>query len=160
MFDFLPEGDSTHPEKPGRFGSVPFGLVEGFHNSSFLIRWQGRLCVGRETFEASGRRRTLNFRRKIPQGEAIPIDGHKGMFDGVLQFAYIAGPAIFHQSVEGILGDISYFPMKGLGMISHEMVNQQGNIFSSFSQRRKGNFEDMNPVIKIFPERAFGQKGF
>jgi hypothetical protein len=43
MLDFLPEGDSTHPEQFGRFGFVPFGLLEGFHNASFLIRGEGAL---------------------------------------------------------------------------------------------------------------------
>src|SRR5713101_3542485 len=74
--------------------------------------------------------------------------------DDVLQFANITRPGVRLQQIEALLVHrmkaLSCFPCVTID----EVLDQQGNVFSSFSQCRNFNRKDVEPVKQVAPEHA------
>src|SRR5207237_1661579 len=72
----------------------------------------------------------------------------------VLQFANITRPWVRLKQIEALfvhrLKALSCFPCETV----NEVLDQQGNVFSSFTQRRHLNRKNVEPVKQVAPERA------
>src|SRR5271170_3477213 len=77
-------------------------------------------------------------------------------FNHVLQFANITRPRVRLKQLETLfvhrLKALSCFPCETI----NEVLNQQGNVFSSFAQRRHLDWKDVEPVKQVAPEGAGG----
>src|SRR5882762_7440982 len=75
-------------------------------------------------------------------------------FDNVLEFANITWPRIRLKHVQGLFAQplyvLSYFPRRTID----EVLNQRGNIFPPFAQRRHLNRENAEPVKQVAAKRA------
>src|SRR5260370_26770155 len=87
-------------------------------------------------------------------GEILRVaDDHRPL-DDVLQFTNIARPGVRLKQIEALfvhrLKPFSCF----LGVTINEILDQQGDVFSSFSQGGNFNGKDVEPVKEVAPEHA------
>src|SRR5712671_6497489 len=82
-------------------------------------------------------------------GEIVGFEHNHGPLDDVLQLADITGPRIRYKKVQSLLVN----PPDALSCFSREPINevldQHGNVFSSFSQRRNLNRKNVETVKQI-----------
>src|SRR5713226_5017036 len=94
-------------------------------------------------------------RKPTPIHGEIPrvADDYRSL-DDVLQFANIARPGVRLKQIEALfvhrLKALSRFPCVTID----EILDQQGNVFSSFSQCRNFNRKDIELVKEVTPEYA------
>src|SRR6267143_2560990 len=74
--------------------------------------------------------------------------------DDVLQFANITRPGVRLKQIEALFVDrlkaLSCFPCVAI----NEVLDQQGNVFSSFPQRRHLYWKNVEAIKQVAPERA------
>src|SRR5260370_5597782 len=96
----------------------------------------------------------LQRKRPLIYGEILRVAHDYRSLDDVLQFANITRPGVRHQQIEALfvhrLKALSCF----LRVTINEILDQQGNVFSSFTQRRHFNWKDVEPVKQVAPEHA------
>src|SRR5713101_2892212 len=89
-------------------------------------------------------------------GEILRVAHDHRSLDDVLQFANITRPGVRLKQFEALLVHrlkaLSCLPCEPI----NEVLNQQGNVFSSFVQRRHFNWKNVEPVKQVAPERARG----
>ncbi len=89
-----------------------------------------------------------------------PFADQDRALDAVFQFPDIARPVVAHQHVDRRGGDPSDAPRVGSGIFLDEMVGQEKDVRPALPERRNKKAEDVQPVVKVFPERAFRQRLF
>ena len=99
-----------------------------------------------------------DFHMQIENINLIASTQHECVFDGIFQFADIAGPFVVHDNTHGILSGIFDFHSCLLAVIMDKVINQQGNIFFSPLQRRKMNGKYFEAVIQIIPEKSLADE--
>jgi hypothetical protein len=75
------------------------------------------------------------------------------MFNGIFQLPDIAGPTIFQKSLPGILEQAIYRFPGSFVHLPDEKFTQQGKIFPAAPQRGDHYGENMDSIVKIFPEK-------
>src|SRR5580704_18233014 len=80
-------------------------------------------------------------------------------FNHVLQFANITRPRVRLKQLKTLfvhrLKALSCLPCETI----NEVLNQHGNVFSSFAQRGHFNWKNVEPVKQVAPECARGDSG-
>src|SRR5229473_1217051 len=74
--------------------------------------------------------------------------------DDVLQFANITRPRVCLKQIEALFVHRLKAPCCLLCITINEVLDQQWNVFSSFSQCRNFNREDVEPVKEVAPEQT------
>lgn len=69
------------------------------------------------------------------------------VFDDILQFTDIAWPRIFHEDTLRFRRDPLYLLVKKLIVVLEKIKGQNGNVFFSFTQRRQGDRDDIQPIV-------------
>src|ERR1700730_13758614 len=100
------------------------------------------------------------FCKRLPRqptlihGEIFGFEHNHGTLDDVLQLADITGPGIRYEKVQSLL----VHPADALSCLScetvDEVLDEQGNVFFSFSQRRNLNRKNIEAVKQIAPKRT------
>src|SRR6266853_701249 len=139
--------------RPRRPGHSPLAFAQGSLNHLFLL---GSKLL---------RQFQLAFRivcKRLPRqptlihGEIFGFEHNHGPLDDVLQLADITGPGIRYKKIQSLLVN----PADALSCFSSETIDevldQQGNIFFSFPQRRNLNRENVEPVKQIAAKRPLG----
>src|SRR6266481_5010791 len=89
-------------------------------------------------------------------GKIFGFEHNHGPLDDILQLADITGPWIRYKKVQSLLVNsadaLSCFSSETID----EVLDQQGNIFFSFPQRRNLNRENVEPVKQIAAECPLG----
>src|SRR5579863_9232874 len=140
------------------FGSRAGGSV--YPSSAFVQRsLNGRFLLSREPLKEAefrvrlGRRR-LSRKPTLIDGEILCFAYNDRSLNHVLQFANITRPRVRLQQIETLfvqrLKALSCLPRETI----NEVLNQQGNVFSSFTQRRHFNWKNIESVKQVAPERA------
>src|SRR5580692_7507255 len=93
-------------QAPGGFAYVALGLIDGFQNQAFL--GLPHSVVESAFFAALRYRRIQECLRQILRHDGRSRTQDHGVFDGVSQFANIAGPIIFHQHGPRLLRNSSH----------------------------------------------------
>src|SRR6266568_2706214 len=132
--------------RPGGSGHSPSACAQGSLNHLFLL---GSKLL---------RQFQLAFRivcKRLPRqptlihGEIFGFEHNHGPLDDVLQLADITGPGIRYKKIQSLLVN----PADALSCFSSETIDevldQQGNVFSSFSQRRNLNRENVETIKQI-----------
>src|SRR6266581_6447455 len=132
--------------RPRRPGHSPPAFAQGSLNHLFLL--------GSKVL----RQFQLAFRivcKRLPRqptlihGEIFGFEHNHGPLDDVLQLADITGPGIRYEKIQSLLVN----PADTLSCFSSETIDevldQQGNVFSSFSQRRNLNRKNIETVKQI-----------
>ncbi len=105
------------------------------------------------------RRRRQQFRRQVLHLEHAVARGDAGPFDGVLQLADVARPAVveqhLHRSRRNLPGDVA-----GPRAFVDEMGRQKRNILRPFAQRRQVDLHHVEAVIEVLAERPLGDQAF
>src|SRR6266481_2602685 len=87
-------------------------------------------------------------------GEILCFAYNYRSLDDVLQFANITRPGVRLKQIEALfvhrIKALSSFPCVTI----NEVLDQQGNVFSSFSQCRNFNRKDVEPVKQVVPEHT------
>ena len=78
-----------------------------------------------------------------------------GAFDGVFQFANVAGPIVRGQRFHGLAGDLKWLAAAGVHFVFQEMRDDERDIFGAFFERRNLDGNDVKAIIKVFAEGAF-----
>src|SRR5262245_46538954 len=89
-----------------------------------------------------------------------PLRPDKGLLDDVFHFANIARPGIPGQEIYRLLREFLTRPAFFLDPFGQKMLREQGDIFSSFTERRKVQGNDIDPVIQILAELSFADELF
>lgn len=77
-----------------------------------------------------------------------------GAFDGVFEFADIAGPGMGAEGVEGALGDAAGLTGAGMDFVAEEMGDEHGDVVLAFAEGGHGDGDDVEAVEEIFAEAA------
>src|SRR5690349_18579674 len=77
-----------------------------------------------------------------------------GPLNHVLQFADVTWPGVSLKEIETLFVYSHYGFSCFLCVMTDEVLNQQGNIFPSFPQRRNLNRKNIKPVKQVGPELA------
>src|ERR1700693_5225720 len=77
-------------------------------------------------------------------------------FDDVLQFAYVSGPGIRLEQLQGLLIDTPDVLARFARIAIYKVLNEQGNIRPSRPQSRHLERKYVEPVIEVLAEGAVG----
>jgi hypothetical protein len=75
-------------------------------------------------------------------------EDRRALYD-VIQFADVARPSIASQRVQAAVIDISDLLAMLLVRLLNEVLNQQGQVFDTLSERRKMNRKNLQPKVQI-----------
>src|SRR5215469_15701152 len=119
-------------------------------NDLFLLRSKPSKGFKSSARHSSGR---LSRKPAFIYREILCFAYNDGSLNDILQFANIARPRIRLKQIEALL-------VQGLEALSclpcetiNEVLNQQRNVFFSFTQRRHFNGKNVEPVKQVAPER-------
>ena len=110
---------------------------------------------------ASGWRQPACLQRSRLQRNVVgqdhrPFAQHECPLNDMLQFTYIARPAVAHENIHDLCGDAH----DGLGILpvefDAEVLDQQRDIVHALPQRWHMDVHDVEPVIEILAEGTFG----
>src|SRR5262249_37587790 len=99
------------------------------------------------------------LRHRDLQGEVLklkfwPTGESDRALNDVLEFAYVPGPVISCQDITCTLGDGSDVFAIFTSRLSHEMVDEQRDIFTPLTKRRQMNFYHIEAVVEIFSKQS------
>src|SRR5207244_9753106 len=98
----------------------------------------------------------LSRQPTLIHGEIFGFEHNHGPLDDVLQLADIAGPGIRYKKIQSLF----VYSVDVLSCFSSETVDevldQQRNVFSSFSERRNFDRKNVEPVKQIVTKCALG----
>ena len=77
---------------------------------------------------------------------------HDGVFDGVLQLAYVAGPGEIAQPRQRLARDAAARAAHLLGVALDEERHQRSDVLPAVAQGREFDLEGVDPVIKVGPQ--------
>src|SRR5258708_9338538 len=101
---------------------------------------------------------TLPRQPPIIAEEILGFAHNHRALDDVMQLADITGPGIRHKKVQRLL----VYPADALSCFScetiDEVLDQQGNVFFSFSQRRNFNRENVETVKQVVAKCTFSDR--
>src|SRR5260370_17811606 len=148
------QSGSWHAE----FGSGAGGSVHS--SSAFAQRsLNDRLLLRRKLpkrFKSTARHSNgrLPGKPTFIDGESLCFTYNDGSLNDVLQFANITRPRVRLKQIEALfvhrLKALSCLPCETI----NEVLNQQGNVFSSFTQRRHFNWKNVEPLKQSASERS------
>src|SRR5262249_56836900 len=132
--------------------------VDGFHDPHNVFFFQipegVRSCngvgEGQDVVVASSQRRW-----KVLYANADLFAEEHRPFDGVLQFSDVSRPVIVHEGGKGFRLDTVYITLDLIAKLSHEVLDQNRNIFRSFTKGWQINSDYVEPVVEILSETAF-----
>src|SRR5208337_3209504 len=108
---------------------------------------------------AEGRNRvSLSRREQSGQVDKRVLAPVGCLFDHVFQFADISRPIVSHHLLHGPRRHAVDIGTDPLVDFCNEMLGNERNVRDAFPQRGKGNLEDLEPVVEIFPEPALADK--
>ncbi len=134
------------------------GGLERGEDMAFLDFGQRHGFVGRAGHHDIGR---FPLRRQAGEREVVGFDGvalrqHDRAFHHVLEFAYVAGPAIVPHAIEGLRRESAQTTARFRIEPVQEVDGQFNHIFGAFAQRRHEDLEDPQAKIEVAPELPFG----
>src|SRR6185369_2004719 len=139
--------------RPGRSGHSPSGFAQGSLNHLFLL---GGKLLGQFQLVFRPICKRLPRQPTLIDGEILGFAHNHGTLDDVLQLADITRPGIRYKKVESFL----VYPADALSCFScetiDEVLDQQGNVVSSFAQRRNFNRKNVETVKQIAAKCAVG----
>lgn len=153
LFQQVPERRPAFARPLGRAGHVAQAL---FHEVAQVLDFKMIDHFFFRCFES----RDLFFGRMGMQiaafqhfpGDQGLISDHDQLLDDVFQFADIARPVVVVQGCHRLLGEADSGLAVFAAIFFYEMVGKHGDIFAAFPERRDLEFDDVEPVIEIFPE--------
>src|SRR5690606_4676793 len=80
----------------------------------------------------------------------IRLAKRDGVFDDVFQFAHISRVVVVEENVCRLVGESGDLPPVHGGELIQEVTHQERNILAAIAQRGDRQFDDVQPVIKIF----------
>src|SRR5262249_2811056 len=92
--------------------------------------------------------------REVGRGNIRASRQHHGSFDGILQFAYIARPAIGLQHVHRLLRDTQPGAVHLTTVMRDEIVHESGDVGTPFVEGREGERHHIEPVVEILTKGA------
>ena len=92
--------------------------------------------------------------RQVTKANAGGVGQDDRPFDGMLQLAHIAWPAIVHQRGHRIGRDGPDVLLHPRGRADQETVNERRNVLPPLAQRRHLDDEGAEPEIQILPKRS------
>src|SRR5215468_10131984 len=92
--------------------------------------------------------------REVGRGEVRTRGQHYGAFNGILQLAYIAWPAIGLQHVHRLLGNTQTGTVHLATVMRDEVMDVSGDIGTPFTEGREGDRHHIEPVVEILTEGA------
>jgi hypothetical protein len=102
---------------------------------------------GRRAFSRSAPRQLVQCQTK-----GWPGRQDDGPGDDVLQLPHIARPIIVHEGVQRLGGEHVERLVQVPGVVAHEVMYQQGNIFQPVAQRRNRHGKTIQAVVEIGAE--------
>ena len=93
-----------------------------------------------------------DFNRQVEDIDVLPGAKNKGMFNGIFQFADVAGPGVIHENSHGGLCHPCNAFSCFLILIMDEVADEKGYVLFSFSERRNVNGINLEPVKEVIPE--------
>ena len=128
---------------------------------------QGKAGAGRELTGADGKadglgraelresRPTPRCRRRGVAADGGGQIGHPdgaafaqgaGAFDGVFQFAHVAGPIVGGEHVQGLAGDLKELAGAGIDLVAQEMDGQDRDVLAALAQAGQVDGDDVEAV--------------
>lgn len=90
--------------------------------------------------------------REVAGAEEGEVGKDGGTFDGIFEFADIAGPGMGAEGVEGALGDAAGLTGAGVDFVAEEMGDEHGDVVLAFAEGWHGDGDDVEAVEKVFAE--------
>ena len=116
----------------------PFGFLQSGEVAGRLV-WRGHTPCPREP---------------VTEDQPTTRGNDYGTFDDVFKFPDISGPMVAFQRVDqGLRNFVDRFSNFG-GVSVHEVPDQQGDVLFPLAKAGKDNGEDVQTIIKVFPELA------
>src|SRR5208337_4507359 len=91
---------------------------------------------------------------KMASHDHVVIFQQDDPFDGVAQFAYVAGPRMIHQKVFGFGIKVSEFLSVFVVELLHKYTRKQKDILAPLAQRWQVDLYRCEPEVEIFAEAA------
>ena len=79
---------------------------------------------------------------------------HKSMFEGLFQLPHVFRPGVIREDAQSGTGNTGDLLTRFLVHAMNEVLGQQRNIFPSRAQGRDMNGKNLQPVVKILPEKS------
>ena len=76
-------------------------------------------------------------------------------FYGVFELSDVSRPVVVHQRLKGLRFDAIQFTVDLAAKFSHEVLDQNWNIFRSIAKGWQINSDYVEPVVEILPEATF-----
>lgn len=105
--------------------------------------------------------RVTDFFGQMLRGNEGVLTNDEGVFDGVFEFADVAGPAVVEEKGKGVGSDAGDEFSGSCGMAVDEEAYKVGDVAASFAERGHGEGEDAEAVVEVFPEASgthFGEE--
>ena len=104
----------------------------------------------RDVLPATGRRKAKSLSRNF----RLLRDNH-GTFDGIFEFADIAGPLITIEQCHGRRRDAGDALVHRSRELAHEMLDEDGDVALAIAQGRQLNLKHVEAIEKVGPEPPF-----
>src|SRR5581483_11743272 len=140
------------PGGSGRVGALEGIKARGRFPSDGKLGNVGRLSLD----DGAGQRQIAHQAgRKIVHLDDVVLAEGGRAFDGIFEFAHVAGPIVRAEDFHGLAGDLNGMAGARGDLVFQEMGHKQGNVLAAFAQARQRDGDDVQTVIEVFAERAF-----
>src|SRR5579859_1846949 len=94
------------------------------------------------------------FRREAGAGDEVFVTHNGGAFEGVAQFADIAGPGVAHEDVQHLVADAADV-LAVLGVdVAQDVLDKKRNIVFVLTERRQVNVKDVQAEVEVLAQLA------
>src|SRR4029453_1779229 len=120
-----------------------------------FVQGQGHVNAlhARDSIFGGGGRLT-DLSREVGRSQVRTRGQHYGAFNGILQLAYIAWPAIGLQHVHRFLGNTQPGTVHLATVMRDEVMDVSGDIGTPFTEGREGDRHHIEPIVEILTEGA------
>src|SRR5215468_3739988 len=120
-----------------------------------FVQGQGRInAMQSRSSTCEGVNCLPDLSREVSRDDGRTSGQHYSSFNGILQFAYIAWPAIGLQHVHRLLSDTQPGTVHLTTVMRDEMVHESGDVGTPFMESRDRERHHIEPVVEILTKSA------
>ncbi len=137
-------------------GMISMGFAKGLPDQ-FRFQDSGRFLDGVLFKLGKGRAltRPMDFRGQILHVYEVRFGENESSLNRIFKLPHVSMPGIPEEDFESLWGDLSDVFSKIIVELRDEVLDKEGDVFFSFSQRGKFQRKDIEPVKQVIPEGPF-----
>jgi len=179
FFQFVAEGVAADIEQPGSVCLIAVGLVHCELDHGVLEFLEGRAAFGDiqagEGTAIGEFASAVGWRSLLEEGAAVGFADGEGQihgaevglffenhaaFDGVFEFAHVAGPIVAQDEVAGFVGYAANGFFEAAVIAIDEEIDERQNVLLAIAQGRDEDGDDGETVEEVLPELTLAHRFF